>query len=41
VYVLDVDGVLTVIDTQHWAATPANDVDELRDIVASATFELP
>jgi hypothetical protein len=41
VYILDVDGVLTVIDTNYYARTPAEDVEELRAIVESATFELP
>lgn len=40
-WILDVDGVLTVIDTQYWAVTPAEHVEELRAIVESATFELP
>jgi len=40
-YILDVDGVLTVIDTQYWDGTPDAHVDELRGIVESATFELP
>jgi len=41
VYILDVDGVLTVIDTGYYGGTPDAAVDELRGIVESATFELP
>ena len=40
-YILDVGGVLTVIDTAYYAGTPAEHVAELYAIVASATFELP
>ena len=40
-WILDVDGVLTVIDTGYYAGTPAEHVDELRAIVESATFDLP
>jgi hypothetical protein len=39
--ILDVDGVLTVIDTSHYAGTPAEHVEELRAIVESLQFELP
>ena len=38
VYVLDVDGVLMVWNTEHYAETPAEDVAELEDIVQSASF---
>ncbi len=38
VYVLDVDGVLLVWNTEHYAGTPAEDVAELEDIVQSASF---
>jgi hypothetical protein len=41
VYILDVDGVLTVIDTAYYGGTRDAAVDELRGIVESATFELP
>jgi hypothetical protein len=40
-WILDVDGVLTVIDTAHYAGTPAEHVEELRAIVESLQFELP
>jgi hypothetical protein len=40
-WILDVDGVLVVIDTAHYAGTPAEHVEELRAIVRSATFEAP
>ena len=39
VWVLDVDGVLTVIDTAYYAGTPVEHVEEMRAIVESATFE--
>jgi hypothetical protein len=39
VWVLDVDGLMVVIDWAHYAGTPADDVAELRTIVESATFE--
>jgi len=39
VWILDVDGVLTVIDWAHYAGTPTEHVDELRAIVESITFE--
>jgi hypothetical protein len=39
VWVLDVDGVLTVIDRAYYAGTPTEHVDELRAIVESITFE--
>jgi hypothetical protein len=38
VWVLDVDGLMVVIDWTHYAGTPADDVAELRAIVESATF---
>ncbi|MEX1157097.1 MAG: hypothetical protein WED12_08010 [Chloroflexota bacterium] len=41
VWILDVDGLLVVIDWTHYAGTPPADVDELRAIVESATFEAP
>jgi len=41
VWILDVGGVLTVIDTGYYAGTPAEDIEELRAIVESLTFELP
>jgi hypothetical protein len=37
-WILDVDGVLTVIDTAHYAGTPAEHVAEIRAIVESITF---
>ena len=37
-WILDVHGVLVVIDTAYYAGTPAKYVDELRAIVASITF---
>ena len=39
VWVLDVDGVLTVIDWSYYAETPQDDIDELEAIVESITFE--
>lgn len=39
VWVLDVDGLMVVIDWAHYAGTPPADVDELRAIVESTTFE--
>lgn len=39
VWILDVDGVLTVIDTAYYEGTPAAHVAQLRAIVESATFE--
>ena len=38
-WILDVDGVLTVIDTAHYVGTPAERVAEIRAIVESTTFE--
>ena len=40
-WILDVDGVLTVIDTAYYAGTPDAPVDELRGLVETATFEFP
>lgn len=40
-WILDVNGTLVVIDTAYYAGTPAADVEELRAIVESATFQLP
>jgi hypothetical protein len=39
VWVLDVDGVLAVIDWAYYAGTPTEHVNELRAIVESITFE--
>jgi len=39
VRILDVDGVLTVIDTAYYVGTPVEHVEEMRAIVESATFE--
>lgn len=41
VYVLDVNGVLVAWDTAYYAGTPDADVDDLRGILESATFQLP
>lgn len=41
IYVLDVDGVLVVIDIGHYAGTPDPDMVEAESIVNSATFQLP
>ena len=38
-WILDVNGVLTVIDTAYYAGTPVEHVEEMRSIVGSATFE--
>jgi hypothetical protein len=38
-WILDVDGVLVVIDTAYYADTPVEHVEEVRAIVASITFE--
>ncbi|MGH2463672.1 MAG: hypothetical protein ACRDFZ_08650, partial [Candidatus Limnocylindria bacterium] len=40
-WILDVNGVLVIIDTAYYAGTPAADVEELRAIVESATFQSP
>ena len=39
VWILDVNGVLTVIDTAYYAGTPVEHVEEVRAIVESMTFE--
>lgn len=39
VWIVDVAGVVTVIDWGYYAQTPADDVAEMRAIVESATFE--
>ncbi len=36
---MDVDGLLVVLDGAYYADTPQNVVDEMRAILASATFE--
>jgi hypothetical protein len=41
VWAVDVDGLIVVMDGVYYADTPQNAVDELRAILASATFELP
>ena len=38
-WILDVDGVLTVLDAAHYAQTPADHVDEMRAMIESITFE--
>lgn len=38
-WIVDLDGVLTVMDASHYEQTPASDVAELRAIVESMTFE--
>jgi hypothetical protein len=40
VWVVDVDGTLIVIDAGYFADTPAEDVEEMRAMVESATFEV-
>ncbi|HUG95749.1 MAG TPA: hypothetical protein VMK30_06355 [Pleomorphomonadaceae bacterium] len=40
-WILDVGGVMVVIDTAYYAGTPAEHVEEMRAIVESATFEMP
>jgi hypothetical protein len=40
VWVVDVDGTLVFIDAGYFADTPAEDVEEMRAMVESATFEL-
>jgi len=40
-WILDVNGQIVVLDLAYHADTPQNVVDELRAILASATFELP
>ena len=41
VYIVDVDGVLAIIDTAYYPGTPAEHVEELRAVVESITFEVP
>lgn len=41
VWILDVNGVVTVLDWAYYEGTPAEVVAELRALVESATFELP
>lgn len=36
-----IDGTLVNFDAGHFADTPAEEVEELRAIVESATFEFP
>ena len=38
IYVLDVDGLIMVWNTNYYAGTPAEDVAELEAIVQSASF---
>jgi hypothetical protein len=38
-WIVDVDGMVTVIDAGHYEGTPAEDVAELHAIVDSITFE--
>lgn len=38
-WIVDMDGVLTVMDASHYDQTPANDVAEMRAIVESMTFK--
>ncbi len=40
-WIVDVDGMIVVLDGAYYPDTPQNVVDELRAILASATFELP
>jgi hypothetical protein len=40
-WILDVDGVLTVFDAGYYEGTPAEHVAEVRAIAESATFETP
>ena len=41
VWAVDVDGLIVVLVGAYYADTPQNAVEELRAILASATFELP
>jgi hypothetical protein len=41
VWAVDVDGLMVVLIGLYYADTPQNAIDELRAILASATFELP
>ena len=38
---MDVDGTLVFFDAGYFADTPPDDVEEMRAMVDSATFELP
>ena len=40
VWVVDVDGTLVFFDAGYFAATPAEDVEQMRAMVESATFEV-
>jgi hypothetical protein len=40
VWVVDVDGTLLFFDAGYFADTPAEDVEEMRAMVESATFEV-
>ena len=40
-WVMDIDGVITVIDGAYFGTTPDEHVEELRAIVESATFKAP
>jgi hypothetical protein len=40
-WIVDVDGLIVVLDGGYYADTPQNAVDEVRALLASATFELP
>lgn len=40
-WILDVDGSIVILDAAYSPATPAELVEELRALAASATFELP
>jgi hypothetical protein len=41
VWIVDVDGTLIYIDAGYFADTPAEDVEEMRAMVESATFQTP
>jgi hypothetical protein len=41
VWAVDVDGQIVILDGLYYPDTPQNAVDELRAILASATFEVP
>ena len=41
VWVVDLGGKFVFFDAGYFAATPAEDVEEMRAIVESATFERP
>jgi hypothetical protein len=40
-WIVDVDGLIVVLDGVYYPVTPPNAVDELRAMLASATFESP